>query len=210
MAKRLRFKKFKKNPGRSLLTVGACTVVLVVLLTIVSLLRPTADHQTKSVTVTNQYNQKNEFIKQIAPAAMKYGNQYGVFPSITIAQAILESDWGKSQLAADYHNLFGVKSDGGDQYVSLQTKEYVNGDWQTVSAQFQIYNSFDASIADHDKLLAYGTSWNTHQYKHVLASSNYVEAAQNLQVDGYATDPDYTDKIISLIEKYNLYQYDTK
>ena len=92
--------------------------------------------------------------------------------------------------------------------ILLETQEYQNGQWITISARFRVYASFEESIQDHSALLANGTTWNKQQYQHVLASTNYLEAAHNLQRDGYATDPDYTQKIIQIIQKYHLDRYD--
>lgn len=163
-----------------------------------------------NIQVQNQFRQKQQFVKKLAPAAVKYGQQYHVLPSVTLAQAVLESNWGQSRLASDYHNLFGVKDDNPQESQELQTQEYQDGQWVTVTARFKVYTNFEASIADHDALLANGTTWNKQQYQHVLAADNYVEAAQSLQKDGYATDPDYAKKLIKIIQTYNLDEYDTK
>ncbi|GAF41334.1 N-acetylmuramidase [Agrilactobacillus composti DSM 18527 = JCM 14202] len=151
---------------------------------------------------------KQAFIDSIAPYAQTLHAQYQVLPSITIAQAILESNWGTSRLAADYKNLFGVKGTDPANSQVLETQEYTNGSWQTVKARFRVYPSFDASLLDHAQLLAQGTSWNPNQYQHVLQAGNYQDAAQALQTDGYATDPAYAQKIINIVEKYRLTRYD--
>lgn len=154
-------------------------------------------------TATNH----KRFIKQIEPTAKEMQTTYNVLPSITIAQAILESDWGTSGLASRYYNLFGVK-DNDSNSVTLSTQEFVNGSYQTVKADFQVYSSWRESIIAHDRLLAEGTKWNPNQYVDVISATNYVEGAKALQQDGYATDPAYTQKIISIIQKYHLDQYD--
>lgn len=165
------------------------------------------------VTATQNVNQEEgsqahqRFINKIVPTAQKMQSSYGVLPSITIAQAILESDWGTSTLASKYNNLFGVKANDSNN-VTLSTKEYQNGRYETVKAKFQVYDSWDASIEAHDRLLAYGTNWNSNQYIDVISANNYREAAIGLQTDGYATDPSYTQKLVSIIQKYNLDQYD--
>ncbi|UQS81833.1 glycoside hydrolase family 73 protein [Bombilactobacillus folatiphilus] len=162
------------------------------------------------IQVQNKIDPKEHFIRQIKPAAVQYGSQYHVLPSITIAQAILESDWGKSKLASNYYNLFGVKDDTPQRSKEMKTKEYHHGEWTTVSANFRVYQNFAQSIAEHDALMVKGTTWNPQQYQHVLAADNYVDAAKALQQDGYATDPDYAQKLIEIIETYNLDQYDPK
>ncbi|MEN2307233.1 glycoside hydrolase family 73 protein [Lentilactobacillus parabuchneri] len=170
----------------------------------------------------NSYNENNlqssqneiavehrKFINKLAPQAQRLQGQYNILPSITLAQAILESDWGTSKLASKYYNLFGVKAqDGSTNSVYLNTQEFVNCRYVTVKARFQVYQNWNESLADHAKLLAYGTKWNSQQYKDVVSATNYLQAADGLQQDGYATDPTYTKKLISLIRQYKLYQYD--
>ncbi len=153
--------------------------------------------------------QHRKFINQLAPQAQLLQGQYNILPSITIAQAILESDWGTSQLSSKYHNLFGVKAQSSNtKSVYLDTQEYVNGHYVTVKARFEAYNSWNESLAEHAKLLAYGTKWNPDQYRDVVSADNYIQAARGLEKDGYATDPTYTEKLISLIKNYKLYQFD--
>lgn len=153
-------------------------------------------------------NHKREFINKIAPEAIKLRDTYQILPSITIAQAILESDWGDSQLTTKYNNLFGVKGDSPDNTKQMTTQEYIDGKWQTVTARFRAYPSYDASLLEHAQLFHKGTSWNPEQYEHFLAADNYQAAAQALQTDGYATDPGYATKLINLIEQYDLNTYD--
>lgn len=150
---------------------------------------------------------KRKFITTILPVAQKQQKQYKVLTSITLAQAALESDWGQSQLAAQYHNLFGVKSSTASAK-ALTTKEYVNGQWITVTANFAVYDSWTESIEAHTRLFVQGTAWDSQHYQSVLNASNYQEAAQALQTKGYATDPDYAAKLISLIQTYKLNKYD--
>ena len=148
---------------------------------------------------------KEEFVEKIAPIAQDEQQKYHIFASITIAQAALESNWGQSELATQYYNLFGVKSDTGGL---MTTKEYVNGQWIVVRARFAIYQSWRESIEQHTALFVDGTSWDSSHYQAVLSADNYVEAAQALQQRGYATDPNYAQKLISLIKTYNLDKYD--
>ena len=151
-------------------------------------------------------NQK--FIKEIAPLAQKAQKESQVLSSITIAQACLESNFGRSELASKYHNLFGVKAAGNVPKVSLATQEYVNGQWVTVQGTFRIYSSFEDSVSAHSQLFLYGTTWNAKQYASVLAAPDYKTAAKAVQASGYATDPTYADKLINMIETYHLNQYD--
>ncbi|ATO45766.1 hypothetical protein C5L30_001367 [Companilactobacillus farciminis] len=162
-------------------------------------------NETKVEMVQEEHN---TFVKKVAPYAVQLGQEYGVLPSITIAQAILESDWGNSTLASQYNNYFGIKGEDPNNTKLLETKEYTNGQWITINGRFRVYSDFRESMKDHTKLLVNGTTWNPQQYRQVLQSKNYIDAAVALQSDGYATDPGYTSKIIRIIQKYNLKKYD--
>lgn len=151
---------------------------------------------------------RKAFIKKIGPIAKQVDKSYDLLPSITIAQACLESDYGQSDLSQKYNNLFGVKGTNPNTSAVLTTKEYVKGKWINVKARFQIYDSYEASIRAHARLFQNGTTWNHKQYQHVLAAKNYRTQAKALVTDGYATDPNYADKLINLIEQYNLAKYD--
>jgi flagellum-specific peptidoglycan hydrolase FlgJ len=151
---------------------------------------------------------KNAFIAHLAPYAQTLKVNYGVLPSITIAQAILESNWGTSTLAAKYHNLFGVKAKSNQAGQELTTQEYENGKWVTVTARFRSYTDDYASMREHAQLLAHGTTWNAHQYVSVIRARDYQAAATALQKSGYATDPQYAQKIIRVVEQYHLEKYD--
>ncbi|QNQ80888.1 N-acetylmuramidase [Lactobacillus sp. PV034] len=151
---------------------------------------------------------KDEFISIVGPIAQAQDKPYGLFPSVTIAQACLESNFGQSTLAREYNNLFGVKGVNKATSKVLTTQEFVNGRWKTIHGRFQVYDSYEASIQAHTMLIVNGTNWNKNQYADVLAAKNYEEQAKALQADGYATDPTYATKLISLIKQYNLTHYD--
>ncbi|MGB3161658.1 glycoside hydrolase family 73 protein [Carnobacterium sp.] len=151
---------------------------------------------------------KQQFIVQTAGYAKTLKETYGILPSISISQAILESDWGRSELSVQNNNFYGIKGDNPDKTVMMNTKEYVNGEWIEIKAPFRKYDSWQESMDEHARLIVYGTTWNEDQYATVLSAENYKEAAYALEKSGYATDPDYPVKLIQLIEEYNLNQYD--
>ena len=153
---------------------------------------------------------RKAFIKKVGPIAKQVDKSYDLLPSITIAQACLESNYGQSELAQKYNNLFGVKGTNPNTSAVLSTKEYVKGKWINVKARFQIYDSYEASIRAHARLFQNGTTWNHNQYKHVLAAKDYKTQAKALVQDGYATDPDYAKKLTDLIEQFDLEKYDEK
>lgn len=153
--------------------------------------------------------QRQGFISMVAPIAQRLQRQYGVLASISMAQAALESDFGQSQLGSEYNNLYGVKTEGTDpEGVDLPTLEYIDDEWIEIVDRFKVYPSWEASMESHAVLINEGTSWDPTFYQAVLDGDNYQEQAQGLQDSGYATDPTYADKLISMIENYNLDQYD--
>jgi len=149
---------------------------------------------------------QQDFIALIKPEAIKTYHKYKVLPSLTIAQAILESDWGTSILAIEANNLFGIKwtDDSGYDYVVKQTKEYINNQWITIDAKFRKYNSINDSIIDYALLL------QNPRYEKVLNAKDYKEAAFEVWQAGYATDSNYPQKLIEQIEKFELYKIDNE
>jgi peptidoglycan hydrolase-like protein with peptidoglycan-binding domain len=147
---------------------------------------------------------KEDFINSIKDGALKGQVDYGILPSVTIAQAILESGWGSSKLSQKAKNLFGIKafSNWEGRKVTLPTTEWYDGQKQIVDADFRSYDTFNGSIEDHSKLLS-----NT-RYKPIRECTNYREACQKIYECGYATDPHYPWKLIKIIEENRLYEFD--
>ncbi|BCA86005.1 N-acetylmuramoyl-L-alanine amidase [Enterococcus saigonensis] len=163
---------------------------------------------TQVAGVTNEELNRKEFIEKLVPHAKELQKGYGVLPSIILGQAALESNFGQSQLASEYKNLFGIKAYGNVPKVALDTQEFVNEQYITIKGEFKVYDSWEASMDDHTMLFVNGVNWDPQKYEPVLLAKNYKVAANALQEAGYATDPQYADKIISMIEEYNLMQYD--
>ncbi|MGZ9585186.1 glycoside hydrolase family 73 protein [Paenibacillus marinisediminis] len=149
----------------------------------------------------------NEFISRISAYAVADMRRTGVPASLTIAQAILESAWGESGLTKSGNNLFGIKGAGTAGSGTYSTKEHVNGKWVTIDAQFRHYHNWGESIADHSKLILAGTSDKPNRYHGVLGA-DYKTAAYAIRAGGYATDPEYPQLLIRLIEQYKLYEFD--
>ncbi|HJE15285.1 MAG TPA: glycoside hydrolase family 73 protein [Lapidilactobacillus dextrinicus] len=208
----------KRRSSHNLFQSGITNLGLIIIAIIISavLLLALVDRQqatkpkeaTTTMAQSTDSSKKQDFIDKVAPEAVKLKATYQVLPSITIAQAILESDWGQSQLTAKYNNLFGVKGDRTENTKEMTTQEYLNGEWKTVTARFRVYASYRDSLLEHAQLFHKGTTWNANQYQHFLAAKNYQEAAKALETDGYATDPGYAEKLIELIQQYHLDDYD--
>lgn len=144
---------------------------------------------------------QTEFISKIAPGAQAAQHKYGVLASVTIAQAILESGWGQHTIA---NNLFGIKANGTTgKTVTVSTKEFVGGEYTTITAAFRAYDNLADSVEDHGKFLA-----GNARYKNLLGCKDYSKVCELLQQDGYATEPDYSVQLIGLIKEYKFYCYD--
>ncbi|EHM3075291.1 amidase domain-containing protein [Enterococcus faecalis] len=155
--------------------------------------------------------QTTAFIKKIGETARELGEKYDVFASVMIAQAILESGSGESQLAKEpYYNLFGVKGSFQGNSVSFSTKEAdQRGQLYTISAGFRDYGGYNDSLQDYVQLLRQGIDGNQDFYKPAWRSEakNYLQATRFL-TGKYATDKQYDNKLNSLIAVYNLTQFD--
>lgn len=158
-------------------------------------------------TVPNE--EQRAFILKLVPIAQDNYNDYGIFPSVTIAQAIHESAWGKSDLSVKANNLFGVKADSSwkGQTIDMLTQEHINGSNITVMAKWRKYESFEDSVKDHGKFLKENPRY---EQSGVFKAKDYKEQAYAIRMAGYATDPQYASLICNIIESYSLNIYDFK
>ncbi|WP_278506504.1 LysM peptidoglycan-binding domain-containing protein [Ligilactobacillus animalis] len=162
---------------------------------------------TPTVSVSRAYPGNVQiFLNNIAGPAQQVAQQRGLYASLMIAQAALESGWGGSYLSTSAYNLFGVKWSGSGAYIELPTQEFYNGSYHTIYDKFQRYSSYAESLNGYANVITTRFPKSTR-----ANSANYAIAAQNLRygVYGtYATAPDYADKLIRVIQAYNLIAYD--
>ena len=146
-----------------------------------------------------------QFIQTVGTLAQEVYKQYGgELPSLTVAQAIDESGWGRSTLASKYNNLFGIKAfDWNGAKVDLPTYEYVNGVKVYCDSYFRVYPNWKDSIIDHGNFILENS-----RYHNMLGCTSYVQQANDLVIDGYATNPAYADNLIVLIREYGLNRFD--
>ena len=149
-------------------------------------------------------SRSQQFIQSVAQGAIDGWNQYRVLPSITVAQAILESGWGQSSLSTSAHNLFGIKGSYNGYSVVMRTREVYGGRSVYVNANFRAYANNSESVTDHGRFLNVNS-----RYRNLLGDTNYVSVANKLRQDGYATDPSYANSLINLVRTYNLTQLDS-
>jgi len=153
--------------------------------------------------LTNQ-----EFIKTVGAYVQKYAPKYGIkVCSPIIAQAILESGWGKSTLAAKYHNYFGLKcgSKWTGKSVNMTTKEeYTVGTYTTIKDNFRVYDSMEEGIKGYFEFIQLS------RYANLKGITNPQKYLETIKADGYATSNSYVTNNMNLIKQYKLTQYDTK
>lgn len=128
----------------------------------------------------------------------------GFFPSVLIAQAALESNWGQSLLAKKYNNYFGIKAGSGwkGRSVNMKTGEVLNGKNVTINSNFRVYNSLEDSILDRNRLLS------TPRYASVKQASTPMDQAQAIKNSGYATATNYVNSLMATININLLSRYD--
>ena len=151
---------------------------------------------------------QERFILEVAAAAQASQRATGVPASVTIAQAILESDSGRSRLAKEANNFFGIKASktpGPAGVVYMDTWEYLNGRNVTRREPFKAYHTMEESFTDHGEYLR-----NSPIYAEAMKHTDDPrQFARQIHRAGYATDPQYATKLIRLMDRYNLYQYDS-
>ena len=145
----------------------------------------------------------------------------GILASVSAAQFILESGYGKSELAQNANNCFGMKTslsgnswsgstwDGKSVYTKQTQEEYTAGTKTTITADFRKYDSVEDSVADHSAYLLGAMNGSKKRYAGLAGEADYKKAVQIIKDGGYATSSTYVSSICSLIEKYKLTQYDT-
>lgn len=151
--------------------------------------------------------QQSNFLKFAIPLAQAAARRWGVPASITVAQAILESAWGQSQLAREANNFFGVKAahlTNPSSYIELPTTEVVNSTIEHVDAAFARYETPRESFYEHGWLLATAS-----RYRPAMAAAGDVRKfANELYLCGYSTNPHYGAELARIVDLYDLTAYD--
>ncbi len=154
-------------------------------------------------------NMTNEqYINTMGPIAQADYSRTGIFASVTLAQSIIESGWGKTGLAVENNNMFGMKCSSNwpaEKCTNWETGEDTSGGMITIVAGFKKYDSVEESVNDHSLLLTTAS-----RYSAALTASNYTEQIQAIKDGGYATDRNYVSKIVKAIQIYNLDKWDVK
>lgn len=145
-----------------------------------------------------------EFVNKMRDAVQVAAAETGIPAKLIMSQAALESGWGKREILLEdgttSHNLFGVKASrswkGG--VANITTSEFVNGKMVKMKQPFRAYDSYAESLTDYARLIS-----TSSRYESVLQASSAEEAARRVQEAGYATDPNYADKLISIMAYFD-------
>ena len=149
---------------------------------------------------------KEAFIQKVAEKVSKYAPLYGIcVHSPIIAQAIIESGWGKSGLASKYHNYFGLKCGGSwkGKSVNMTTKEeYKVGTMTNIRDNFRVFDDFDDGIRGYFEFINYS------RYANLKGVTSPEEYCRRIKADGYATSSKYVDNIMRVIRDNKLTRFD--
>ena len=163
---------------------------------------------------------KPQFISEIAQMAIDDMKKNGILASVTIAQAILESGYGNSELAKGANNLFGMKCslsgntwsgstwDGISKYTKQTAEDDGTGKLYYITADFRKYPSIAESIGDHSAYLLGAMNGKKKRYEGLCGEKDPKKAIQIIKDGGYATSTTYVEKILNIINESNLTQYD--
>lgn len=181
-----------------------------------------------NTTVTTTGTQATEFanlgeaevIAKVGPLFTADQKKSGILASVSLAQFILESGYGKSELAQNANNCFGMKKSlSGNTWISSawdgvsiytkRTQEYENGEYVTVTADFRKYACVEDSIADHSAYLLGAMDGSKKRYEGINGMMDYKEVVQLIKDGGYATSPSYVQNLCGIIERWHLTKYDT-
>lgn len=204
--------KTKKMKKKIKLIVKKTLIIISVIVCISALYNMTKKLE-ESIVRNSEYNvseDKLKFIKEIEDGARYNYDKYGILPSITVAQAILESGWGQSKLSKYSNNIFGIKADSrwSGESIEVMTSENYN---DKVKSKFRKYSNITESIKDHGKFLSENKRYEENG---LFDSKNYKKQAQALEDAGYSTKKDkhgrsiYADMLIDIIKKYRLTKLD--
>jgi peptidoglycan hydrolase FlgJ len=146
------------------------------------------------------FDDLKDFVSTLWPHAKAAANSIGLDPKLLIAQAALETGWGKyvirNEQGESSNNLFNIKTnmDWDNESIDVKTKEFFGGSFRDMTASFKGYDTLSDSFSDYIGLLQ-----NSRRYQHALNNThNPREYIKSLHKAGYATDPNYSEKILSI------------
>ena len=161
-------------------------------------------------------------IKKVGALFTADQKKTGILASVSMAQFILESGYGKSELAQNANNVFGMKCslsgntwsgstwDGKSKYTKQTKEQHTDGSYETITADFRKYPCVEDSISDHSAYLLGAKNGSKLRYDGLKGCTDYRKAVQIIKDGGYATSLTYVENLCSIIERWNLTQFDVK
>lgn len=162
-------------------------------------------NQPRVQVVTEVGKVDKAFIRQLAPHAQRLGKAYGLRPSVLLAQAALETDYGRSLLGGKYRNLYGLPHAQGSG-VTLAVA--ASGKAKVQSKTYQVYPTWEASLGDYLARLKAGRLGDKGLYENLVTAPTLERAAQALVDGGFREDKAYADYLLTIIREQKLDQYD--
>jgi len=165
---------------------------------------------------------EEDVIKKVGALFTEDHKKSGILASVSLAQFLLESGYGKSELAQNANNTFGMKCslsrntwsgsswDGKSRYTKKTLEQRLDGSVVTITADFRKYPCIEDSIADHSAYLLGAKKGSKPRYDGLMGCTDYNKAVLIIRDGGYATSLRYVEKLIFNIERWNLTQYDAK
>lgn len=160
-----------------------------------------------------------DVIAKVGPLFTADQKKSGILASVSLAQFILESGYGKRELAQNANNCFGMKKSlsgntwsgsswDGKSIYTKKTQEEENGKMITITADFRKYGCVEDSITDHSAYLLGAKNGSAFRYNGLKGCTDYKKAVQIIKDGGYATSSTYVSNLCSIIERWNLTKYD--
>jgi flagellar protein FlgJ len=164
---------------------------------------PAASAVKRALPSAYNENFQQDFVQRMLPYAQQASKDTGIPAHLLLGQAALESGWGKRMIrntdGSDSHNLFGIKAGAGwkGAVAAVKTTEYQHGVASKPVEKFRAYPGYGEAFRDYARLLS-----GNERYAEVLKQGNDVFGfAQALQASGYATDPNYAEKLVSVVRR---------
>ena len=145
---------------------------------------------------------RGTFLRALAPGVLQAAHDFQVPPSVTLAQAVLESGWGRSSLASRYHNLFGVKAMRGLPVVTLDSAEIIDGVRVPMKLRFAVFEDWDHAVVEHGELLSHK------RYDRAREHWTEWDTFVGMIAPMYASDPNYARRIGIIVREYGLDRWD--
>lgn len=151
-------------------------------------------------TTIETHQKESTYFDSVRSRVVELSKAYGVQPSMLMGQMALSSDFNKAVLSQDYHNVFALEAKMGQDFIDLQTGQG--------KVRYAVYPKWDDSVMDYLERLRTGDSWGKELYETMATTKDYKKVAKVIQKHQFPQESDYADKLVKVIERYDLTRYD--